>query len=80
MYFYLSFIYDIKNIGKIYIEEGFNLNDKSKVSFFSSSSSPPVVYEFMIDEYLNINTKKIYDIKNIDAQYQRYTINLQLKI
>ena len=39
----------------------------SSITFFSSTPSPPVVYEFVIDQYLNINTKKIYEVKSDDV-------------
>ena len=70
MYFNLSFIYNVKNLGRILIESEYS-SEYSKMTFFSSTSSPPVVYEFAIDEYLNVNTKKIYEIKNEDPE--RYT-------
>ena len=61
----------VRNIGKIYTEKEFNFQAKNSI-FFSSTPSPPVVYEFVIDEYLNINTKKIYDLKDEDI----YNFNL----
>ena len=71
MYFNLTFIYNVKYLGKIFTEFEYCL-EYSTFTFFSSTSSPPIVYEFVIDEYLNINTKKIYDVKD---EEQRYTGN-----
>ena len=77
MYFSLSFIYNVKNLGRIFIESEYS-SEYSKMKFFSSTSYPPVVYEFAIDEYLNVNTKKIYEIKNEDPE--RYTGNDMITI
>ena len=46
---------------------------QSSITFFSSTPSPPVVYEFVIDEFLNVNIKKIYEVKSDDVL--RYTGN-----
>ena len=77
MYFRLNFIYKVKNLGRIFIESEYS-SEYSKLTFFSSTSSPPVVYEFAIDEYLNVNTKKIYEIKNEDSE--RYTGNDMISV
>ena len=39
----------------------------SSITFFSSTPSPPIVYEFVIDEFLNVNIKKIYEVKSDDV-------------
>ena len=77
MYFRLNFIYKVKNLGRIFIESE-SSNEYSKMTFFSSTSSPPVVYEFAIDEFLNVNTKKIYEIRNEDSE--RYTGNDMISV
>ena len=71
MYLNLTFIYKVNNLGKIFTESEYSLQP-STFTFFSSTSSPPIVYEFVIDEYLNVNTKRIYSVKD---DGQRYTGN-----
>ena len=60
-YLQLSYIYNITGIGKIFTEKEYYNDTKVEFFFYSSTSYPPVVYEFLVDEYLNMNINRIYD-------------------
>lgn len=62
IYIKLSFLMDVKEVGRIFTEKDYRL-DKEDFVIYVSSPSPPVVYEIVINDILNVNIKKIYDIE-----------------
>jgi len=42
----MTYIYNIKNTGRLFSEKNYKLENYSQLSFYTSTRSPPVVYEF----------------------------------
>lgn len=59
-------MYDVKEVGRIFSEKNFNLDEKFGFTFFTSSPSPPTVYEFNVDEHMNVVIQKIYQSLNYE--------------
>jgi hypothetical protein len=64
----LTYVYRVINTGRIFTERSFKLEDKITFNFFTSTHSPPVVYEFQIDRNTNVNIKRVY--KHLDPGAQ----------
>ena len=60
----MTFTYPLPNIVNIFTEKAYGTSN-SEFTFFTSTPSPPVIYEFRIDNFLNLNLFRIYR-SNID--------------
>ena len=64
--------YFLSDLGRIFTEKEYKLNT-TEFNLFVSQASPPVVYEFQINENMNLNVKRIYKI--FDVETNRYVGN-----
>lgn len=68
-YINMTYIYKEPTIGRIFTEKSYNLQ-KSDFTFFTSLSSPPVIFEFLIDETMNVNMNKVYSDNSRSQRYK----------
>lgn len=62
----ITYKYNLIGIGRIFSEKEYNLNETT-FRFFVSQPSPSIVYEFLIDEHLNVDIRVMYQIFDIDS-------------
>ena len=62
----LTYIYEVKELGRIFTEKPYNIDERVNFTFFTSSPSPPTVYEFNVDEHMNVVIQKIYQSLNYE--------------
>lgn len=66
-YLNITHIYSVKELGRIFTEKPYNLDLMSSFSFFSSSPSPPTVYEFLVDHTMNVVIQRVYVSMNYES-------------
>ncbi|CAI2384447.1 unnamed protein product [Moneuplotes crassus] len=65
----LTYMYKKPTIGRIFTEKSFNLKN-TDFKFFTSIATPPVIYEFMVDESANVNVNKVFSDNIRDNRYK----------
>ncbi|CAI2383900.1 unnamed protein product [Moneuplotes crassus] len=65
----LTYMYKKSTLGRIFTEKSFNLKN-TDFKFFTSIASPPVIYEFLIDESANVNVNKVFSDNIRDNRYK----------
>ena len=66
-YLVFNYIYPLINIGKIFMSEEYKSKYDIGLIFFTSTRSPPIIYEIALDHFLSVYMKKVYKVINEDT-------------